>query len=151
MDRKLYSHNQHAFTEYLCHSLNIVLGLKIIEVNTNKSPCPWLHGAYALLGNTDIKNGRQQSVGRTGKEKPPELRNHGLHGGGLRELRFLVLASGSKKVLFTAMGNMGETGLRKDRVLLQTLVLGRCLTGRQISSWSSRVRRRLQRALQSLM
>lgn len=52
-------------------------------------------------------------MGRTGKEKPPELRNHGLHGGGLRELRFLVLVSGSKKVLFTAMGNIGRNRLGK--------------------------------------
>lgn len=70
MDRKLYSHNQHAFTEYLCPSLNIVLGLKIIEVNTDKSPCSWLHGAYALLGNTDIKTEGSRVWGELGRRSP---------------------------------------------------------------------------------
>ena len=47
-------------------------------------------------------------------EKPPVLRNHGLSWGGLRFLRFLVLASGLIKVHFIVMGSMGEIGLGKD-------------------------------------
>ena len=53
-------------------------------------------------------------MGSTGKEKPPVLRNQGLSGDNLRELRFLVLASGSIKVLFTVMENTRKIGLAKD-------------------------------------